>query len=174
MGLLRTSQCILHFRLHLSACGLLLSSAIFSASTQHASDHQTLCSHGEPRSLRLLPKGSLLGFCPRVLKVLLLMAFCLSAPSPLCHGFQFPSENCKDLVCSMLSPPLTHALQWSGRAMQNCRAALGVAEWWAACLLCLVNIHAPSPGSHIHRSVKASSTSEPCVHLACGFSLAFG
>lgn len=134
------SQCIPHSRPHLSACGLLLSGAIFSASTQHASDHQTLGSHREPSSLRLLPKGSLPGFCPRGLKVLLLMALCLPVPSLLCHGFQFPSENCKDLGCSMLSPPhLLIALQWSGRAMQNCRAVLGVAEWWAACLLCLVS-----------------------------------
>lgn len=115
MGLLRTSQCIPHIYPHLSACGLLLSSAIFSASTQHASDHQTLGSHGEPRSLRLLPKGSLPGFCPQVLKVLLLMAFCLPVPSLFCHGFQFPSENCKDLVCSMLSsPPPTYSLRCSG------------------------------------------------------------
>lgn len=113
MVLLRTSQCIPHSCPHLSACGLLLSGAIFSASTQHASDHQTLGSHREPSSLRLLPKGSLPGFCPRGLKVLLLMALCLPVPSLLCHGFQFPSENCKDLGCSMLSPP-TYSLRCNG------------------------------------------------------------
>lgn len=155
MGLLRTSQHISHSCPHLSACGLLLSSANFSASTQHASDHQTLGSPGEPRSLRLLPKGSLPGFCPQVLKVLLI-ASCLSVPSLLCHGVQFPPENCKDLVCSRLSPPhLLIALQRSGRAMQNCRAVLGVAEWWVACLLCLVK--APCSISRIKHTQECST-----------------
>lgn len=73
-------------------------------------------------------------------------------------GFSFLQKTVRTLcvVCSPPPPPqLLTALQWSGRAMQNCRAALGVAEWWAACLLCLVN--APCSISRITHTQKCKS-----------------